>query len=591
MTSNTISTTIHKSYASKIIFFIAISLLGSFVYPLSFNEPIDAKDAFTFKANNLDKNIQIDIEIDKSTYVYENSLSVFATSSNNNIPINVSHLVNLPKGEKYHEFVVIFNKVNFLIDKTLIQDKLKSDNFNLIIHYQGCSKIGFCYPPIKKEVKYNNGKISYDDEGNNKKQNNFKSANTSINTLGHSQSESELISDTIKNSNLFIILLTFFGFGLLLSLTPCVFPMIPIISSILVSYSKKQGSISIKKSFLITLVYVLAMSVAYAFAGILAGMFGANIQAYLQNPYVISIFAGVFVLLALSMFGLFHIQIPSFMQRKLNTNKANSLFGVATMGFLSALIVGPCVAPPLAGALIYIGQSGDFILGGLALFVMSIGLGVPMLVIGLGASKYMPKPGIWMNFVSQIFGVSMLGFSIYLLDRIIPTYISLSLTSLLFLVYGIYLLMRHKNLIKKISSLFFILAFIALYFNISNLTNKNDGLKFEKIKTVQELENILKNTDKKIMLDFSAAWCVSCVELEQITFKDKRVVSLLEKEYRLLKVDSTKNTKEDKKLYEKFNIFGPPALIFFDKNGIEMKSKRIIGFKNGDDFLEFINKP
>ena len=581
-----------KFLTATILFFFS----GTFAYSLSFNEPLDVKDAYKFsvkQTNNQD--IQINIQIDKTAYLYANSLDLFVSSapSNNANSLNVSHLSSFPKGVKYHGFVVLFDKATFKINAKDIQKAIGSDDFSLIIKYQGCSKGGFCYPPIRKNVKYANNKLQIKNTNSNKPS--FMQAPTNTQKQ---KSESEAISDTLANSNLAIILLTFFGFGLLLSLTPCIFPMIPIISSILVSYSKEQGNLSIKKSFAISLVYVLSMSVAYSIAGVLAGMFGANIQAYLQNPWVISIFAGVFVLLAFSMFGAFKLQMPAFIQNKLHTKEANSLLGVAIMGFFSALIVGPCVAPPLAGALIYIGQSGDFVLGGLALFVMSIGLGVPMLIIGLGAGKYMPKPGMWMNLVSQLFGIAMLVFAIYMLERIISDTICLILLLIVFGVYGAYLLKQSQTLLKRVSIIFFALAFGMLYIIASTTlltSQEQEGkLTFSKIASLQELNAILEQNKnaknpKPIMVDFSADWCVSCKELEDITFKDERVIKLLQ-DYKLIKIDTTKNTPQDKELYKHFNIFGPPALIFFDTNSKEIRQHRIVGFKNADDFLNFISK-
>ena len=573
-------------------FIIAISLFGgTFAYSLSFAEPLDVKDAYSFEASiSSNKSIDISINIDKSAYLYVSSFDLFASSKNAH-NLNVSYLASLPKGKKYHEFVVVFQKAKISINPKYIQKAVGSDDFSLMVKYQGCSKGGFCYPPIHKTIKYANNKLQLANTNTNKPS----FSQTPISTQKQ-KSESELISDTLANSNIAIILITFFGFGLLLSLTPCVFPMIPIISSILVSYSKEQGNLSTKKSFFISLVYVLSMSFAYSIAGVLAGMFGANIQAYLQNPWVISIFAVVFVLLAFSMFGAFKLQMPTFIQNKLHTKQANSLFGVGVMGFLSALIVGPCVAPPLAGALIYIGQSGDFVLGGLALFIMSIGLGVPMLIIGLGAGKYMPKPGMWMNLVSQLFGIAMLVFAIYLLDRIIPHIISLVLLFTVFILYGAYLLKQDLTLLKRVSILFFAFSVAVGYFVFASVTtqaNKNK-LTYIKVHSLQELNSILEQNKQSknpqpIMVDFSATWCVSCKELEEITFKDERVIKLLQN-YKLIKIDTTKNTLQDKELYKHFNIFGPPALIFFDTNSNEIKSKRIVGFKNADDFLHLQQK-
>ena len=256
------------------------------------------------------------------------------------------------------------------------------------------------------------------------------------------------------------------------------------------------------------------------------------------------------------------------------------------MGFLSALIVGPCVAPPLAGALLYIGQTGDAVLGGLALFIMSIGLGVPLLLIGIGAGKYMPKPGGWMNTVSKVFGVVMLAMAIYMLDRLLEQYIIFILFALLSFASAIYLL-KTKNTFAKIVSI--ILILLGGYFSYLSSHTSNEHFDYKYVKTIKELDNILKNTTKPVMLDFWASWCVSCKELENITFKDEKVKNTL-KPYLLLKADVTKNTKDDQELMKRFQVFGPPALIFFDKNGKELKSKRMIGYKNPKEFIQILNK-
>ena len=397
------------------------------------------------------------------------------------------------------------------------------------------------------------------------------------------------ISNILKNGNIFLILGTFFLFGLALSLTPCIFPMIPILSSIIVQHSNNNdGKISAKQGFILSLVYVLSMSIAYTIAGVLAGLFGANIQAMLQNPYVLISFSLLFVALAFSLFGYYSLELPQSFQNKINsiTGNKKGYSSIAIMGFLSALIVGPCVAPPLAGALLYIGQTGDAVLGGLALFIMSIGLGVPLLLIGIGAGKYMPKPGGWMNTVSKIFGVVMLAMAIYMLDRLLEQYIIFILFALLSFASAIYLL-KTKNTFAKIVSI--ILIVLGGYFSYLSSHTSNEHFDYKYVKTIKELDNILKNTTQPVMLDFWASWCVSCKELENITFKDEKVKNTL-KPYLLLKADVTKNTKDDQELMKRFQVFGPPALIFFDKNGKELKSKRMIGYKNPKEFIQILNK-
>jgi len=289
------------------------------------------------------------------------------------------------------------------------------------------------------------------------------------------------------------------------------------------------------------------------------------------------------------MFGYYEIALPQNWQSKLNktsneSSKGDGIIGIVVMGFLSALIVGPCVAPPLAGALVYIGQTGDAVLGGLALFIMSLGMGMPLLLIGAGSAKFMPKPGGWMTTVSKVFGVVMLAIAIWMLDKIVPEIVTLNLFSLLCIGSAFYLVRYGNNLGKLTAG---ILLIVSMIFTYNGLTlNDNDKLQFRYVKTVQELKQIVSKSKKPIMIDFWATWCTSCLEYDKITFQDETVKKELKK-YFLLKVDITKNSDDDKKLMKKFNLFGPPAMIFY-KNGKEEKQKRIIGYKDAKEFLEII---
>jgi len=425
--------------------------------------------------------------------------------------------------------------------------------------------------------------------------------------------ETDTIAQSFENESMWAVLLTFFGFGLLLSMTPCIFPMIPILSSIIVS----QGEgMSAKRGFILSLVYVLSMAFAYTLAGVLAGLFGSNIQAAMQNPYVVIAFATVFVALAFSMFGFYEIGLPSSLQSKLskvsdNASNRGGFLGVSIMGFLSALIVGPCVAPPLAGTLVYIGQTGDALFGGLALFVMSLGLGMPLLLIGIGAGKYMPKPGGWMSNVSKVFGVVMLAIAIWMLEKIAPASVTMALWAMLFSVSAVYLGAleplgdrRSWNALNKGIGIVLLIVGLSLFVGLlSGSTNilkpfekftqkstsvsvAQEELSFRVVRNIDELDNILEvNHGKKIMLDFSAKWCTSCKELEEITFKDATVIAKL-KDYVLIRADVTENSAEQKALSKAYGVFGPPAILFFDEAGVLQKKKTIIGYKPPLEFLE-----
>ncbi|MCK5109937.1 MAG: protein-disulfide reductase DsbD [Arcobacteraceae bacterium] len=522
---------------------------------------IEPSEAFKVGSQEYKEKVTIELKLANDIYVYDEFLKVL------NGKEDITKKLSFKKPVEFHGFIVHFDTVAIDIPRKLITD-------TITLEYQGCSTAGLCYTPMEKIFNFIKAKpIQKVNEKSKPKVN-----------------ETDTITQTLKTGSVFLVLITFFGFGLLLALTPCIFPMIPILSSIIVHHTKKnEGKMSTSRGFFLSLVYVLSMSVAYTVAGVLAGLFGANIQAMLQNPFVISGFALVFVALAFSMFGYYEIALPQSWQTKLNktseeSSKGDGIAGIAVMGFLSALIVGPCVAPPLAGALVYIGQTGDALLGGLALFVMSLGMGMPLLVIGAGSGKYMPKPGGWMTTVSKIFGVVMLGVAIWMLDKIVPEIVTAGLFMILLLGSAFYLV-KNGNKFGKIVAVILVVLSMLLSYNTLN-DNQADKLHFKYVKTVQELEKIVSTSKKPIMVDFWATWCVSCIEFDKVTFADDAVKSELSK-YLLLKVDVTKNTSDDTALMKKFNLFGPPALIFYN-NGKEEKLKRVIGFKNAEEFLEIV---
>lgn len=577
-------------------------LLLIFIYSFSIelSAPVlEPEEAFKTAFIKNQDNINLKLELGKSIYLYDNKLKIFITKPAN---IEITKEINIPNPESYDEFIVHFKNLDLTIPFSLLKSKVDSSEYEVEIKFQGCSKAGLCYAPMSEKFSF----ILENDSLKNFKEVTKieeKKIQTTI-TLN----ETDTIASSLRDENIFLVLITFFGFGLLLSLTPCVFPMIPILSSIIVGASKNE-TMTASRGFFLSLVYVLSMSIAYTIAGVIAGIFGANLQAALQNPYVLVVFALIFVALAFSMFGYFEIRLPQSFQTKLNKTtdgkEKQGIVGIAIMGFLSALIVGPCVAPPLAGALVYIGQTGDAILGGLALFVMSLGMGVPLLLIGLGAGKFMPKPGGWMESITRIFGIVMLGVAIWLLDRVLDPSVIMILWALLLLGSAIYLKIYQNIIAQLITVVIFILGAVLFIGAISGATNPlkplekftsskavdilDKKLVFTKIKNIAELELAIKNSDKPIMLDFWASWCVACKEFEDITFKDEEVMKKLQG-FTLLKADVTANSEEDKALQKMFAVVGPPALIFWDKDKNEVKSSKIVGYKNPKDFLEIVNK-
>ena len=542
--------------------------------------------AFKTNIETTKENVEFTLTLDESIYIYDEQLEISIAYGKESTEITDKLVFPIP--EIYHETNVHFGTLTIKVPKILIQQITNNSDAVVEFNFQGCSKAGLCYQPMTKTIEYKSEKVAV------------------VQPIKEKKSESGTIADTLASGDVALILITFFGFGLLLALTPCVFPMIPILSSIIVSHSGGGKDMTAKRGLYLSIIYVLAMSVAYTIAGVIAGLFGANLQAALQNPIVLVIFSGVFVALAFSMFGYYELSLPSTWQTKIDKltlkedeESGHGVLGVAIMGFLSALIVGPCVAPPLAGALVYIGGTGDALLGGAALFVMSIGMGLPLLLVGAGAGKYMPKPGGWMDNVSKVFGVVMLGVAIWMLERIIPIGFTFILWSLLFFGSGLYLFRLGNYISKVIASLLLIIGIIFGIGVATKATNildplenvfgdKKTHLEFKRVHTVKELDDIISNSTKPIMLDFYADWCISCKELEHNTFSNKEVQNKL-KDFILLQVDTTANSDDDKALLKRFNLFGPPGIIFW-KNKKELKNITIIGYKDPKEFLNIIGK-
>lgn len=526
------------------------------------------------------------VNLGENIFAYKDKFRVLLTKP---VKQDLTSELKFPSTVKYHKLDSYKGTFDVNISNALIQKYANGEPYTLKINYQGCSGVGLCYNPMSFTKNFG----------------------TSLDEV----SEQDSIANILKGGNFFWIILSFFGFGLLLSLTPCVYPLIPILSSIIVSNSGEK--MNAKRGFILSFVYVFSMSVAYTIAGIVAGLSHESLQASMQNPYVLVAFSAIFVALALSMFGFYKLQMPQFIQniasKKSENAKNKGVIGIAIMGFLSALIVGPCIAPPLAGALLYIGKTGDALLGGTALFFMGFGIGVPLLIIGASAGKFLPKPGFWMDTVTKIFGVMMLAIAIWMLQRVVSTQVSLLLYSALFIASAIYggVFEPLKNAIgwKKLwkTFLFMILLYGSVLFigaftkgegllnplssfvsNRAASTPQTQTSEFINVNSSEELDQIISTSKKPIMIDFWASWCVSCIELEEKTFKKPNIAKEL-KNFTLIRIDVTENTLEDKILLKRFDLFGPPGIVFF-KNGEELKNLRLVGFKNAEQFLHHVKK-
>ena len=434
--------------------------------------------------------------------------------------------------------------------------------------------------------------------------------------------EQDRVATALMSGNRWLVVLSLFGAGLLLTFTPCVLPMVPILTSIIVGRGRElgDGAASTRRAFALSLVYVVAMALTYTVAGVLAGLFGANLAAAFQDPWIVSAFALVFVLLALSMFGFYELQMPASWQAGLaalsHRQRGGTWAGVAAMGGLSALIVGPCVAAPLAGVLIYIGQTGDPVLGGVALFALGMGMGVPLIVAGVSAGKLLPKAGAWMNAVKAVFGVMLLAVAIYLLERVVPESVALLLWAALFIVCAIYMgaldsltaasggwrrLWKGAGLVMLVYG---VLVMVGVAGGGGDLFRPLKGvalvsgegaereLEFRHVKGIDGLNAELGPAAARgqvVMFDYYADWCVSCKEMERFTFSDRAVRAALANVL-LLQTDVTDNDTVDRALLAKFGLFGPPAIQFFGPDGRERRELRVVGYMDADDFLRVVER-
>ena len=571
-------------------------------------ELLEADEAFKFSTDIVNGQVTVNWIIEPDYHLYQDKIKVKVIDGQatlGELQLPSAEMIDDPlfgKTSVYHGTVQATLPIIDIANTATIE-----------FEFQGCSaSAGVCYPPMQKTMPVNAADIATANVST--------MATTSVNGLASATvntqalSETDQITDTLKNSSVWIVIATFFVFGLLLALTPCVFPMIPILSSIIVGQGDQMTT---RRAFVMSLVYVLAMSVTYTVAGVLAGLFGENLQAAFQNPWIIGTFSAIFIALAFSMFGFYELQLPGKLQTKLtnlsNKQQGGTLVGVAIMGFLSALIVGPCVAPPLAGALIYIGQTGDALLGGTALFAMSMGMGLPLLLLGTSAGKFLPRAGAWMDNVKAVFGVMLIGIAIWMAERILPAEITLLSWAMLFIISAVYLgafesTAEKSGWMKLLRGLGLTLALYGAMILIGLLGGSNqmlqplkvfqgggtgsqvqaEKLDFKIIKSIQDLDAELAK-DQLVMLDFYADWCVSCKEMEAFTFSDATVQNAL-KGVTLLKADVTKNDELDKALMKKFGIIGPPAILFFNAQGQEQKTQRVVGFKNATDFTNTINQ-
>lgn len=486
---------------------------------------------------------------------------------------------------------------NFIADMRLALSTLPAGNIRIKASYQGCSEKGLCYPPRQQFFELGSLLPTVSKPA----------GSTTIQPQGEHDQAASLLS----RGSLPLIIAGFFGFGLLLSLTPCMLPMIPILSGIIVGSQRKSRW----HTFRLSLAYTLGMAFSYTIAGVAAGLSGQLLSSALQNAWVLGASGLVFVLLALSMFGFYELKLPATLENRLAQTSSRlpggRLIGVFVMGILSALIVSPCVAAPLAGALIYIGQTQDVALGATALFSMSVGMGIPLLLVGASAGTLLPKAGPWMVAIRQAFGVFMLAVALWIVSPLLPISVQLLTWGALLIVPAIFMhALDHlpetatawHRFWKGIAILMLIVGIAQVIGAVSGARTplrplegltlnhaQATSLPFQRIKTVTDLDQVLRqNPGKPVMLDFYADWCASCKEMEQFTFTDTEVRASLQ-DFVLLQADVTANDADDQALLKRFGLFGPPGIIFFDGQGEELKHHTVIGYQNSSRFLVSLN--
>ena len=532
------------------------------------NDFLPADKAFKFQIFSIKglKELDIKFNIAPGYYLYKSKLNVSTD------PVLDFDLIKANGKIKEDEF---FGKQEVFYKTTtikLITQEPISDTHKVILEYQGCSERGLCYPPISKIIK-----------------------TTAIKNYSTDSkfSETDIIISKISNQNFILTLIGFFLSGFLLSLTPCVLPMVPVLSGIIIASNPKN-------SIRLTLCYVGGIIFTYTLLGIIAGMTGTLLSSSLQNTNFI-LFAGfLYFIFAIAMFGLFELTLPSNIQNKianiLQNFKLENSFNVFVLGLISSLILSPCVAPPLAAAILYIGKSNDLILGGSSLLFMSLGMSIPLLAIGVFSIKIIPKPGPWMIKIKKLMGFILIAMAIYIIRPLLSELLffyslfSILLISSFYFIWFNRKTKRITNIILTIASLTIVSLIIfqtkTMWINPSHKSSQT----FIPINNIIELQNFQTDSNKKpIMLDFYADWCVSCLEYEKFTFNSPNVINLMDK-FELLQVDVTENNKEHQLLLKEFSLFGPPGIIFFDSEGIEMKELRTIGFKNANEFSSILLK-
>ena len=553
------------------------------------DELLEPEKAFRFSALPAQGGIDVTFAIADGYYMYRDKFR-FSAEGNPAVKLGTPQL---PSGARHKD--EFFGEVETYRRQVRIHIPAQGEGrFELKVVSQGCADVGVCYVPMESQAS-----LQLTSAG------------------GASEPRFSIFASDVEIARLFegnaaLVLAGFFVFGLLLTFTPCVLPMIPILSAIIAGEGEQLNK---ARGLALSLSYVLGMAVAYALAGVAAAYSGSLIAAALQNAWVLGAFALVFVALALSMFGLYELRLPGFLHQRLNSAhqrlRGGRIASVAAMGVLSAIIVSPCVAAPLAGALLYISQTRDVALGGAALFAMALGMGVPLVAVGISEGALLPRAGAWMEGVRKFFGVLLLAVAIWIVSPVIPPMAQMLAWGTLLVGSAVFL--RAVDALPAGASawarLWKAAGIVALVTGVALLvgafTGSRDPLRplagltessqpaaaplpWTRVASLAELETKLKAPGRPVMLDFYADWCVSCKEMESFTFSNPKVRAELDRML-LLQVDVTAHNEDDKALLKRFSLFGPPGIIFFDADGREIKGLRVIGYQNAERFLKTLS--
>lgn len=561
---------------------LLLSILITILMPCSSFAELTEDQAFALQVRLQNQTLIFSWDIAPNHYLYKKQLALINEDNISLLTGSILPAGTLIKDEFLGEYEVYSKNLSITVpwDNQVAEGKL-------LLRYQGCAKGGFCYLPLNKLLTIKAYDVTVED--------------TTLQEFPAKYTANRL-ADMLQDKFLPLTLLIFFCLGILLSFTPCVLPMIPLVVNLIVG-PKVSSS---RKALILASSYVLGMAACYTVAGIIAGMLGATLQAWLQQPVILITLSILLVLLALAQFDMIHVSLPHFNKRLHHWSQKQlqgSYFGAFILGILSALIVSPCITPPLIGALTYISQNGNPVVGGLALLCLGLGMGVPLIVVAMLSSMILPKAGEWMNIVKTAAGLALLGLAIWLVQRIIPMYVAIILWGALCIVAAILLkafspLKHPKKAAKLFKAFGLILAVLgtAIILNtvyvqfIAKQQVAQAHIRWQAIDTLEELEQslaIAKKNKQPTLVEFYAYWCTSCKRIEATVFTDQEVVRNLAP-FNLLRVDLTNMTPKQKELLAKFKIYGPPALIFFNSEGTEIRDKRVIGEITPKEMLQLL---